>query len=45
METNHSNGDSLVQVTDANNLAITSLAKLDHIVWKVNSYRSVLEGE
>ncbi|WP_436716319.1 CZB domain-containing protein [Roseiconus lacunae] len=45
METNHSNGDSLVQATDANNLGITSLAKLDHIVWKVNTYRSVLEGE
>ncbi|WP_261363663.1 hypothetical protein [Roseiconus lacunae] len=32
METKHSNGHSLVQVTDANNLVITSLAKLDHIV-------------
>lgn len=45
IETNQKNFDATERATGANDLVFMSLAKLDHLVWKVNTYLSVLEGE
>ncbi|MCC9602511.1 methyl-accepting chemotaxis protein [Stieleria sp. JC731] len=45
LQTNKGNVESTIQVSAANDIVFMSLAKLDHIVWKVNTYLSVLEGE
>ena len=44
-ETNESNVEATKRVTSANDRVFMSLAKLDHIVWKVNTYLSVLDQE
>ena len=43
-ETNKRNVDATRRVTGANDRVFMSLAKLDHIIWKVNTYLSVIEG-
>lgn len=43
--TNAMNADSTRRVIDSNDRVFMSLAKLDHIVWKVNTYLSVIEKE
>jgi hypothetical protein len=40
--TNRSNLQSTNQVGDANDRLFMGLAKLDHIIWKVNTYLSIL---
>ncbi|WP_199180701.1 methyl-accepting chemotaxis protein [Rhodopirellula sp. MGV] len=45
VQTAQSNIETTEQVSGANEIVFLSLAKLDHIVWKVNTYLSVLEGE
>lgn len=42
---NAQNIETTQRVLDANDSAFMSLAKIDHIVWKVNTYISVLAGE
>ncbi|PHQ82225.1 MAG: hypothetical protein COB69_02410 [Phycisphaera sp.] len=39
------NSDAALRVIDANDQTFMSLAKLDHIIWKVNTYISVIEHE
>ena len=43
-ETNEMNATATNRVTRANDRVFMSLAKLDHVVWKVNTYLSVVEG-
>ncbi|MCA9240780.1 MAG: CZB domain-containing protein [Planctomycetales bacterium] len=38
------NEDTLVRVSNCTDRVFMSLAKLDHVIWKVNTYRSVIEG-
>jgi methyl-accepting chemotaxis protein len=42
--TNSSNLGSISRTSNTNNRIFMSLAKLDHVVWKVNTYMSVLKG-
>lgn len=44
-ETNDMNATATDRVSSANDRVFMSLAKLDHVVWKVNTYLSVIEGE
>lgn len=44
-ETNQMNAVATDRVSSANDRVFMSLAKLDHVVWKVNTYLSVVEGE
>jgi hypothetical protein len=44
-ETHGMNADSTRRTVDSNDRVFMSLAKLDHILWKVNTYLSVIEGE
>lgn len=44
-ETTEKNRDATRRVTGANDRIFMSLAKLDHILWKVNTYLSVLDGK
>lgn len=44
-ETNEMNVNATRQITGANDRVFMSLAKLDHIVWKVNTYLSVIDRE
>jgi methyl-accepting chemotaxis protein len=43
-ETNEKNVDATQRVIGANDRVFMSLAKLDHIIWKVNTYLSVIQG-
>lgn len=43
--TEQQNAEVTRRVIGANDRVFMSLAKLDHIVWKVNTYLSVLEGQ
>jgi ABC-type transporter Mla subunit MlaD len=43
--TNQVNQKSINQVTGTNDRIFMSLAKLDHILWKVNTYLSVIKDE
>ena len=43
--TSQSNQRSVEQVTYTSDRIFMSLAKLDHILWKVNTYLSAIEGE
>lgn len=43
-QTNVMNAEATQSVTNANDRVFMSLAKLDHIIWKVNTYLSVLDG-
>ncbi|MCA9104417.1 MAG: CZB domain-containing protein [Planctomycetales bacterium] len=45
IETNDKNVDATDRITRANDRVFMSLAKLDHIIWKVNTYLSVIERE
>ena len=45
VETNSQNVESTRRVIGANDRVFMSLAKLDHIIWKVNTYLSVLDGQ
>ncbi|TWU51944.1 Methyl-accepting chemotaxis protein 3 [Rubripirellula reticaptiva] len=42
-ETNENNVEATQKVSGANDRVFMSLAKLDHIIWKVNTYLSVIE--
>ena len=42
-ETNEKNVEATQHVTGANDRMFMSLAKLDHMIWKVNTYLSVIE--
>ncbi len=44
-ETNEKNVDATRRVSSSNDRIFMSLAKLDHIIWKVNTYLSVVDGE
>lgn len=44
-ETREMNADSTRQIIGANDTVFMSLAKLDHVVWKVNTYLSIIDGE
>jgi len=44
-ETSQANSRSVHRMLDTNDRAFTSLAKLDHIIWKVNTYLSVITQE
>lgn len=44
-ETNTKNVDATQRVMGSNDQIFMSLAKLDHIIWKVNTYLSVIEQE
>lgn len=44
-ETSGMNADATRRVLGANDRVFMSLAKLDHVVWKVNTYLSVIDGE
>lgn len=39
------NAASTNQIIGANDTVFMSLAKLDHVIWKVNTYLSVIDGE
>lgn len=39
------NSESNIQIGQANDGVFMSLAKLDHVLWKVNTYLSVFEGK
>ncbi|EMB18471.1 methyl-accepting chemotaxis protein [Rhodopirellula europaea] len=39
------NAKSTRQIVGANDTVFMSLAKLDHVVWKVNTYLSVIDGQ
>jgi hypothetical protein len=39
------NSNSIHKVEHTNNEVFMSLAKLDHVIWKLNTYLSVIEGE
>lgn len=41
---NVSNQDNLSKVSSTNDEIFMSLAKLDHVIWKINTYISVIEG-
>ncbi|MBT4761616.1 MAG: chemotaxis protein [Bdellovibrionaceae bacterium] len=43
--TNQSNSTAISQIFGTNDQIFMSLAKLDHVIWKVNTYLSVLEEE
>ncbi len=43
--TNDMNADSTQRAVASNDRCFVSLAKLDHIIWKVNTYLSVIEGQ
>ena len=40
-----SNAQTVRDVSQANDRVFVSLAKLDHVIWKVNTYLSVIQGE
>ena len=40
-----SNNQTIHDVAETNDRVFTSLAKLDHVIWKVNTYLSVFRGE
>jgi chromosome segregation ATPase len=42
-ETNHKNKRSLSGISSTNDEIFMSLAKLDHVVWKINTYLSILQ--
>ena len=44
-ETGQANNRSMHRMEGTNDRAFTSLAKLDHIIWKVNTYLSVIKNE
>ena len=44
-ETKTMNTASTHQIIGANDSVFMSLAKLDHVIWKVNTYLSVIDGE
>ena len=44
-ETSQANNRSVHRMLSTNDRAFTSLAKLDHIIWKVNTYLSVITQE
>lgn len=44
-ETTRQNEESTRRIVGANDRVFMSLAKLDHIIWKVNTYLSVLNAE
>lgn len=44
-ETKQMNTDSTHQIAGASDTVFMSLAKLDHVVWKVNTYLSIIDGE
>lgn len=44
-ETKVMNAASTRQIVGANDSVFMSLAKLDHVIWKVNTYLSVIDGE
>ena len=44
-ETNEKNVDATRRVTGANDRVFMSLAKLDHIIWKVNTYLTVIDRQ
>ena len=44
-ETNATNFETTRRFAGANDWVFMSLAKLDHILWKVNTYLSVIDGE
>lgn len=45
VETNSMNADSTLRAIASNDRSFVSLAKLDHILWKVNTYLSVIERQ
>lgn len=42
--TQERNEETLLRVSFCTDRVFMSLAKLDHVIWKVNTYRSVIEG-
>ncbi|MCB0422130.1 MAG: CZB domain-containing protein [Bdellovibrionales bacterium] len=44
-QTNNANQRSMSRIYGTNDRIFMSLAKLDHILWKVNTYLSVIEGK
>ena len=44
-ETSQANNRSVHRILGTNDRTFTSLAKLDHIIWKVNTYLSVMKQE
>ena len=44
-ETTNKNAQATKRVSAANDRVFMSLAKLDHIIWKVNTYLSVIQGK
>ena len=44
-QTRQLNADSTRRVTRSNDQVFLTLAKLDHIIWKLNTYLSVADGE
>jgi len=44
-ETSQANNRSVHRILGTNDRTFTSLAKLDHIIWKVNTYLSVIKQE
>ncbi len=44
-KTSETNAASTRRIIGANDSVFMSLAKLDHVVWKVNTYLSVIDGE
>jgi len=44
-ETSQANNRSMHRILGTNDRTFTSLAKLDHIIWKVNTYLSVIKQE
>jgi len=44
-ETSQANNRSVHRMLGTNDRTFTSLAKLDHIIWKVNTYLSILKEE
>jgi len=43
-EADERNSHTLNQVTESDSRVFISIAKLDHIIWKVNTYLSLIEG-
>ena len=44
-ETHHDNQKTVTNIGGNNERVFVNLAKLDHVIWKVNTYLSVLRGE
>ncbi|WP_186775889.1 methyl-accepting chemotaxis protein [Rubripirellula tenax] len=44
-QVNDMNAASTRQIIGANDTVFMSLAKLDHVIWKVNTYLSVIDGQ